>query len=399
METLQVHGFVAFTLTIVLLFIGKVAIMRYQVLRAYSIPEPVIGGFLCAIVVALIYAVADIQVNFELDVRDWLLLYFFAGIGLRSDIKTLLSGGKPLAILVLLAVIYIILQNLIGIGAATGFGLDPKTGLMAGSISLIGGVGTTLAWAPTFVEDLGITNGMEIGVAANTIGLISACCLGGPIASYLIKKHKLKTGSHDDLDVGVAHDKTHTKIEHYAILWAWMWLNVALIMGHFLDLWLTDMGAQLPKFVSCLIAGIFIRNAVAPLFPKLRWPGQEQGLALISDICLGMFLTMALMSLQIWELKGSLLFLGSVMTLQILLSVVFTIFVVFKVMGKDYEATVICSGFGGITLGSTATAIANMTAVSHQHGAAHRAFIVVPLVCGFFVDIVNAIIISFFVGL
>lgn len=399
MESLEVHGFLAFTLAIVLLFVGKVATMRYQLLRDYSIPEPVIGGFLCAVAVGIIYYAFNIQINFELDVRDWLLVYFFAAIGLRSDIKTLLSGGRPLALLVILACVYIVLQNLVGIATASGFGMDPKTGLMAGSISLIGGVGTTLAWAPTFVEDLGILNSMEIGVAANTVGLISACCLGGPIANYLIKRHKLKTGSHENLDVGVAHDKNHSKIEHYALLWAWLWLNVALILGHGIDSVLTDWGVQLPKFVSCLIAGIFIRNVIAPLFPKLRWPGQEQGMALISDICLGMFLTMALMSLQIWELQGSLLFLASVMGLQILLSVLFTIFVVFNLMGKDYEATVICSGFGGITLGSTATAIANMTAVSHQFGAAHRAFIIVPLVCGFFVDIINAVIISFFVGL
>ncbi|GAA5218380.1 sodium/glutamate symporter [Corallincola platygyrae] len=397
MGEIQVHGFVSFTLAIMLLFIGKVALMRSETLRKFSIPEPVIGGFLCAISVGLIYWLFSIKIGFTLDVADWLLLYFFAGIGLKSDIKTLLSGGKPLVILTTLAAVYIVLQNVVGISVAQVFGMDPKAGMMAGSISLIGGVGTTVAWAPTFVEDLGINNAAEIGIAANTIGLISACCIGGPIAGYLIKRHKLQTGEHGTLDIGVTHDANHTPVDYYGILWAWLWLNICLIIGHFLDMGLADAGVNLPKFVSCLIAGIIIKNGLAPLLPKLRWPGQEQGLSLISDICLGMFLTMALMSLQLWELKGALMFLGSVMTLQILMSVLFTIFIVFKVMGKDYEASVICSGFGGITLGSTATAIVNMTAVSQQHGAAHRAFIVVPLVCGFFIDIINALVINFFV--
>ncbi|TCI04990.1 sodium/glutamate symporter [Corallincola luteus] len=398
MTEITVHGFVSFTLAIILLFIGKVALMKSPTLRKFSIPEPVIGGFLCAMGVGLLYFIFDWQISFKLDVRDWLLLYFFAGIGLKSDIKTLISGGKPLVILTVLATTFIFLQNIVGVSIADLFGMDPKSGLMAGSISLIGGVGTAIAWTPTFVEELGITNASEIGIAANTIGLISACCIGGPIAGYLIKRNQLKTGDHGTLDIGVTHDASHTSVDYYGILWAWLWLNIALIIGHFLDMGLTEIGISLPKFVSCLVAGIVIRNVFSPMFPKLRWPGQEQGLSLISDICLGMFLTMALMSLQLWELKGALLFLSTVMTAQILMSVLFTVWVVFRLMGKDYEASVICSGFGGITLGSTATAIVNMTAVSQQHGAAHRAFIVVPLVCGFFIDIINAIIINFFVG-
>jgi ESS family glutamate:Na+ symporter len=398
MQELVIPGFVSFTLAIILLFLGKITLMNSAMLRRFSIPEPVLGGFICAITVGLIYYLFDLKLEFELKVRDWLLLYFFAAIGLKSDIKTLISGGKPLLILTLLATLYIVIQNVVGVSIADLFGMDPKAGLMAGSISLIGGVGTTVAWTPTFVEQLGITNASEIGIAANTIGLISACCIGGPIASHLIKKHQLKTGEHGMLDVGITHDASHTTVDYYGVLWAWLWLNISLIIGYYIDIGLVDLGISLPKFVSCLMAGIIIRNVVAPLFPKLQWPGQQQGLSLISDICLGMFLTMALMSLKLWELKGAVLFLSTVMAIQILLSVLFTLWVVFRVMGRDYEASVICSGFGGITLGSTATAIVNMTAVSQQHGAAHRAFIVVPLVCGFFIDIINALIINIFVG-
>ena len=399
MEAYEIGAFVSFTLAIILLFVGKIALMRYELLRRYSIPEPVIGGFLAAIVVGIVFFAFDLQVTFKLDVQDYLLVYFFAGIGLKSDIKTLLSGGRPLAILLLLSAGYIVLQNILGIGVATAFGMDPKAGLMAGSVSLTGGVGTTVAWAPTFIDRLGIANAREIGVAANTVGLISACVIGGPIANYLINRYRLATSGDDNLEIGVSHDEQNAPVDSYGVLWAWLWLNIALIIGYFFDKNLQEAGVKLPLFVSCLMAGILIRNVVGRLFPRLAWPGQEQGLALISDIALGMFLVMALMGLRIWELQGAVVFLTVVMALQILMSVLFTVFVVFRLMGKDYEAAVISAGFGGITLGSTATAIVNMTAVAKQHGAAHRAFLLVPLVCGFFIDLANAIAINFFVGL
>ena len=197
------------------------------------------------------------------------------------------------------------------------------------------------------------------------------------------------------------HEKQHTTpVDSYGILWAWLWLNIAMICGYYLDKAIEAAGLQLPLFVSCLIGGILLGNARSLILKKDElYPGAKIGIALISDISLGMFLVMALMGLQLWELQGLMVFMSAVMFCQILLSIMFTVLVVFHFMGRDYESTVISAGFGGITLGSTATAIVNMTAVAKQYGAAHRAFIVVPLVCGFFVDLVNALIINFFVGL
>ena len=401
MSSYEFGGFVSFTLAIILLFLGKTLTGRIEILRRYSIPEPVIGGFLCAAAVGVAYFAFDLKITFTLEIRDWLLLYFFAAIGLRADIRTLISGGKPLVILLALATAFIFLQNLAGIGIATAFGMNPKAGLMVGSIALTGGVGTALAWAPTFVDSLGIRNALELGVAANTVGLISACVIGGPIARYLITRHKIAPSGDAQLDIGVEHEKQRTTmVDSYGILWAWLWLNVAMIFGYFLDQALAAGGLQLPLFVSCLIGGILIGNARNLILKKDEvYPGAKLGIALISDISLGMFLTMALMGLELWELQGLMLFITVVMVFQILLSILFTLFIVFRLMGSDYEASVISAGFGGISLGSTATAIVNMTAVAKQYGAAHRAFIIVPLVCGFFIDLVNAFIINFFVGL
>ena len=401
MQGIEVDPFLSFTLAIILLFIGKGCTYRIELLRRYSIPEPVIGGFLCAAAVAVAYYLFDLRITFGLEARDMLLLYFFAAIGLQADLRTLISGGKPLAILLVLASTFILLQNLMGMGVASAFGMDSKAGLMVGSISLTGGVGTALAWAPTFVESLGIHNALELGVAANTVGLIAACLVGGPIARFLITRHQLVTSDDSELDIGVARgDESTRMVDSYALLWGWLWLNVTLVSGYFINEGLEESGLKLPLFVSCLIGGIIIGNARNFVLKKDEaYPGAKLSIALISDVSLGMFLTMALMGLQLWELQGILLFIFVAMVAQVLLSVIFTVFIVFRAMGKDYEASVICAGFGGITLGSTATAIVNMTAVAKQYGAAHRAFIVVPMVCGFFVDVVNALIINTLVGL
>ena len=401
-ETLYIPAFQSFTLAILLFFAGQKVAEHWAVVRRYSIPEPVVGGFLCACVVGGVYLGLGTKIEFDLNVRDTLLLYFFAAIGLRSDLMTLKEGGKPLLILLVLASVFIALQNLLGMGVAQLFGLDARAGLMTGSISLTGGVGTTLAWGPHFVEQLGITNAVELGMASNMVGMIAACTIGGPIASYLMRRHAIHGSGTRPLDVGVPNQQTSISLDYFGVLRAWLWLNMALMIGGVITPLFHEAGLQLPMFVGCLIGGIVLRNTLGQwmLSRKRRklgqfhWTSMRQGLAMISDICLGMFLTMALMGLQLWALQGVIGFVMTVLVLQVLLTVGFALFIVFRCMGKDYEAAVITAGFGGIALGSTATAVANMTAVARSHGAAHRAFIVVPLVCGFFVDIVNALIIQ-----
>lgn len=394
---MQIDAFYSFTIAIILLLSGKIITLNAPILRKYSIPEPVVGGLLCTIIVGATYGILGKKIFFELDIRDFLLLIFFAGIGLKVDARSLLTGGRPLFTLLVLAIVFMILQNIAGMLMAWLFQLEPKAGLMVGSISLTGGIGTTLAWAPIFSKELGIHNAMELGVAGNTGGLIAACIIGGPIASYLMKRHKIVTSDDTDLTIGTSFEMPVSKLDHYSVLWAILVLNVALILGLGISSLLAQTGFIIPTFVSCLMAGILIRNLLPTqigISVRRNWPGLDEGLALVSNLALGLFLTMALMGLQLWQLNGVLTFILSTLAIQIALTIFFTVFVVFRLMGRDYEAVVICAGFGGITLGSTATAIANMTAVAQQYGAASSAFIIVPLVCGFFIDICNAIIIS-----
>lgn len=280
MQIIEIDSFISFTLAIALLFIGKFATAKYQVLKKYSIPEPVIGGFICAIVVACLYGLFDLTIEFDLAIRDTLLLYFFAGIGLSASLKTLASGGRPLFILTLLAIIYIVLQNIIGVSVASLLGLEPILGLMAGSISLIGGVGTTMAWSPTFAE-MGMESAAEVGLAANTLGLISACLVGGPIANYLIKRHKLSPNTDQNLDIGVSHSQT-SKLDHFGYLYAWLMLNLSLIFGYFINMGLEAIGLQLPMFVACLIGGIILGNGKSLLTKKEKSKNAQLGHALIS---------------------------------------------------------------------------------------------------------------------
>lgn len=399
-STIHLEQFLTASLAIIVLFIGKGMNLRFNILRNLSIPEPVVGGIIFALFFALLYYTLGITVDFDLSERDYLLIYFFTTIGLSSNFSDIIKGGKPLLILLTITITYMILQNIIGISVATLLGIEPLIGLLSGTVSLIGGHGTAIAWAPAFIEH-GVEYAMELGIAAATFGLILASIMGGPVASYLIKKHKLtplQESQKDILSVGVPNDKKDIKIDYMAFLHAIIAIHVSIIIGSFLNMIITDLGLKLPDFVTALFAGILYSSFLAPLlklrFPWLNWSGRNESMSLIADISLGMFLAMSLMSMQLWvvfEVAGPLFF---IILAQVIFTLFFVIFVVFRVMGKDYDAAVISSGFSGISLGSAATAMANMTAVTEKYGVSKLAFLVVPLVCAFFMDLVNAVLIQ-----
>ena len=270
--------------------------------------------------------------------------------------------------------------------------------MLGGSVSLIGGHGTAIAWAPRIAEEFNISNAMEIGIACATFGLILASLMGGPIAKYLINRHKLQPEKIEPQDVGLSETQRKTGIGYLDFLDAVLAIHVCIIAGMILNEGLTNAGLQLPLFVTCLFAGILITNLIPDNFPRIsgtKWPSRTPSVALIADIALGTFLAMSLMSMQLWTLIDLAGPIFTILALQFVVAVLINIFVVFPAMGKNYDAAVVCSGFGGISLGSTPTAMANMAAVSKRYGASHLAFIIVPLVCAFFIDLVNALLIPF----
>jgi len=397
----QVDTFLAVTIGIVVLFLGKRINRLIPIFGKYSIPEPVTGGLFIAIILFAIHSFADISIEFELGARDALLIYFFTTIGINASFKDLAAGGKPLALLLLVTVIYMITQNLTGIGMASVLGLEPAVGLLGGTVSLIGGHGTAIAWAPRFAENYGIGNAMEIGIACATFGLVLASLIGGPVAKFLVARHQLVAGSDDDLDVGIDEEADPVSLNYMELLDAVLALHICIIIGYFLDVGLSQLGVHLPLFVSCLFAGIIMTNLRPHALPRItgtQWPSRTPAMALIADISLGTFLAMSLMSMQLWEVIDLAGALFSILGAQVVVAAIFMIFVVFPLMGKNYEAAVIASGFGGFSMGATPTAMANMSAVTQRYGPCHQAFIIVPLVGAFFIDVTNAILIQLMFG-
>lgn len=394
MTSIEVPGFLTYTLGIIVFFMGVHINRSVPFLREYNIPEPVTGGLLAAMFVFLVYLVSGLEVNYDLETRDLLLVYFFTTIGLNARLSDLIKGGRPLLILLVLTLSYIVVQNLIGMAAAKIAGLPAAFGVLAGSASLIGGHGTAIAWAPEF-ESVGVQGALEIGVASATLGLVIASLMGGPIAKYLLKRYQLK-GQGDDDVVGIAYDtEQENSINHLNVMSVILVIHLSILMGWLANQLITSWGFKLPLFVSCLLSGILLSNTIPVMFKRVRWPARTPALALVSDFSLGLFLAMSLMSMQLWtvaSLAGPLLL---VLLCQTLGTVVFILFVLFKLMGKDYQAAVLSAGFAGFSMGATPTAIANMTAVTKSNGPAPLAFIVLPLVAAFFVDISNAFIIRF----
>jgi ESS family glutamate:Na+ symporter len=398
-QLIEVGTFVTYTLAILVFFIGSSLTQKCKVLRDFNIPEPVTGGIIASLLSLVLYLTFDLELKYNLDFRDILLVYFFTTIGINARFSDLKAGGKPLAILAVLTIAYIFIQNTVGIFAASAMGQDKAMGVLTGSTSLIGGHGTAIAWANDIAIEHGIPNALEIGVASATMGLIMASLLGGPVSRWLMHSFKLK-GSHDpSLTVGVTHEREAIEqITHVSLMHSTLVIHCAIIGGVLLDGWANQF-VKLPLFVSCLLTAILISNTVPYFFKKMTWPARTNGLAVISDFSLGLFIAMSLMSMQLWtiaKLAGPLL---GLLALQATAAVLFIRYILFPLMGKDYQAAVLSAGFAGFSLGATPTAIANMTAVTKTHGPAPLAFIILPLVGALFVDLSNALIIRFFLTL
>ncbi|MFY9969800.1 MAG: sodium/glutamate symporter [Roseiarcus sp.] len=400
MSSVQVPGLLSFTIAILVFFIGAGLNRAIKPLQTWNIPEAVTGGLLAAAATLIVYVVFRVEVSFSLEARDMLLLYFFTGIGLNAKLEDLISGGRPFLVLLALTLVYLVIQNLIAAGGVAALHLPAGMTPLLGSAALIGGHGTTIAWAPIIADRFGLGNALEVGIATATLGLVVASLVGGPIAGFLIRRHALAGPAEPDPVVGVPDDPADVEaddINHIALLRALLVLNVVILIGFALQDIVGESRIKLPLFVICLLVGIVLTNTVPRVLPAMRWPTRTRALALISDLSLNVFLAMSLMSMQLWTLGGLGLALVAVLAVQTLAAVAYIVLAVFPLMGRNYEAAVISAGFSGISLGATPTAIANMTAVTKLHGACARAFIILPLVSAFFIDIANAIAIGLLV--
>jgi glutamate:Na+ symporter, ESS family len=396
-QSIVVPEMLAVTLGFAVFLTGANINTRVPFLRRYNIPDPVTGGLLAAFVLLAVYLIFGVELSFELESRDFFLVLFFAAIGLNARISDLIAGGKPLVFLLILTLLTIIAQNIIGVVGAAIFGFPAKVGVLFGSASLIGGHGTAIAWAPEIAGITGQVGATELGVAVATLGLVLAALIGGPIAKYLVEKNDLTPDRPDEaLTIGASDsgDGKGDDIDQFSVMRVMFYLNLAIIAGYLLHQAILQAGLKLPLFVPCLVMGIVVANLRSAVAPRALPVARTASLALISEFALGAFLAMSLMSLQLWTIASLGLSIAVILLAQTLFAVVFILFVLFPLMGRGYRAAVLSAGFGGFALGATPTAIANMTAVTQRYGPSPIAFVILPLVSAFFVDIANAVVIQ-----
>lgn len=384
-------------LAILVLFTGRYLNRRIGLLRRYSIPEPVTGGLVAALALSLVQATAGIELRFDLSGRDTLLVAFFTTVGLSARVSLLAAGGAFLVILTGIAIANLVMQNLIGVGLMSALGMPPAAGLLTGSAALSGGHGTVLAWAPILAGRFGIEGAAELGAAAATCGLIAGGVLGGPLGHRLIARHGLTAKDAQALTVGMPFEQEdRPRLDANGVLLALLVIALAMALSDYLNDGLARIGITLPSFVTALFMGMLLSNTVPLIWRKLPWPAGSAPLALIAEIALGLFLSMSLMTLNLATLAAGALPLFVVIVVQVAACWLLLYHVVFRLLGRSYDAAITTSGYFGLALGATPTAIAIMTALTKAHGASPRAFLVVPLVGAFFVDIANAAVLQTF---
>jgi ESS family glutamate:Na+ symporter len=387
LETLMVASLV--------LLLGRKIIAHVSFLRTYSIPEPVVGGLLVAVLVLLARSTLHVELRFDTTLQTPLMLTFFATIGLNADLAGLRAGGRSLAVFLGVVVGLLVMQNVLGIGLAWALGQDPLVGLLGGSVTLSGGHGTGAAWAKVFSERHGIASATEIAIACATFGLILGGLVGGPVAHFLITRHGLAgTTEPSGTDMtGFEQPKAVRPITADALIETIALIAVCLALGSTLESGLNGTVFELPAFVCVLFVGVVLRNGLA-LSGQYRV--FEAEVSLLGNVSLGLFLAIALMTLRLWDLTTLALPLLGILFIQALAMAFYAIFVTFRVMGRNYDAAVLAAGHCGFGLGATPTAIANMQAITDRFGPSHLAFLVVPMVGAFFIDIANAIVIKLF---
>lgn len=382
-------------LAVAVWFVGTFINNRVAFLRRYSIPVAVTGGLLFSALTAFLHGAFDVTVTLDLQLRNLLLLTFFTTIGLSAKVRVLVAGGKALVILLVMAAALLFLQDSTGVLMAMAFDVHPAYGLFAGSVSLAGGHGTTIAWG-AIAEEAGLKAARDIGLAFATFGLVAGGIFGGPIAEFLIKRHGLKPQAPEGTDAefdGGPSPKPLPPIAH--ALGTIMLIALCVKLGAIVNGFFTDRGITVPGFLTAMMIGIVIGNACDVARVRLNDVAIERA----GEISLQLFLSMSLMSMQLWTLAQAIGPVLTILAVQVLVITLFGVVIVFRVLGRDYDAAVITAGFVGLGLGATPVGIANMTAVTAKHGPSQKAFLIVPLVGAFFIDIVNALMIKFFIAL
>lgn len=371
----------------VLLIIGYYVKSKVRFLEKYCIPAPVVGGFLFMLITWAGYTTGTFSFNFTTTLQSFFMLAFFTTVGLGASISLLKKGGVLLVVYWLVAGFVSIVQNFIGIAVSKVTGLAPAYALLSSAITMIGGHGAGAAYGSTF-ESMGYPAGQLVGAAAATFGLISSVMVGGPVARRLIVKNNLKPDNSEDLDTSVTEINVGSgeALSGLDIMKNVTAILVCMALGTVVSGWIGKLiNMDFPTYVGAMFVAVFLRN----INEKTNWYRFDYPLVEgIGDVTLGLYLSMAMMTLKMWELAGLAGPMFIVLICQVIFLVLFSYFIVFRILGKNYDAAVMCAGLLGHGLGATPTAIVNLTAVNEQYGMSRKAMMIVPIVGAFLVDII-----------
>ena len=375
---------------IVLLLLGRWIKKKVNFFERFFIPAPVIGGTLFSIILLIGHQTESFTFTFNNDIKNLLMIAFFTTVGFSASLKILKKGGVGVALFLLAAVILVVMQDIVGPVLAKALGINPLLGLAAGSIPLTGGHGTSGAFGPE-LEKLGATGATVVAVASATYGLIAGCLIGGPIARRLMIKNNLKpTESKEGVDNSLLGSTTEVTEE--SLFSAVVYVGIAMGIGALINNMLAKAGIKFPVYLMGMVVAAIIRNILD--FNQKQLPFSEIGI--VGNISLSLFLSMALMSMKLWQLIDLAVPLIIILLVQTVLMAFFAYFITFNIMGRDYDAAVMSTGHCGFGLGATPNAMANMETFTKANGQSVKAFFIIPIVGSLFIDFINAGVIQTF---
>lgn len=403
MEPIILNGYHTLIAATLVLLLGRLLVKKIQFLQDFNIPEAVAGGLIAAAIIFALYQWFGLSFQFEKSLQSAFMLVFFSSVGLSADFSRLKQGGFPLVIFLAVVGVLILVQNGVGVGLASLLGLDPKIGLITGSITLTGGHGTGAAWAKVFADKYGLQGVMEMAMASATFGLVAGGLIGGPVARRLVNRLKRdkKVSSKrvettdDQYDGETFEEKDHVRfITASSTIETMALFSACLAFSSVMAAQFADLG--LPQFVWALGFGVILRNVLTKVF---KFDMFDRAIDVFGNASLSLFLAMALMSIKLWELAGLAGPMLIILVVQTIVMILYGYFITFRIMGKDYDAAILTAGHCGFGLGATPTAVANMQSVTQTFGPSHKAFLIVPLVGAFFVDIINLFAITWFINM
>lgn len=381
----QFNSVTTLLISCVMLLIGRSLRVNVKFFERFLIPTPVIGGFIASIIVLILKKVFGVDILFDVQLQTPLMVAFFTTVGLGGSYTLLKAGGKAMIVYLLLCWFVAFYQSGLGVLLASIMDIHPVIGVMSGAVALEGGHGNAAAFG-SMAEDLGVSSSTAVAIAAATFGLIAGSLLGGPIGGYLIRKHNLKIEA-EEITYETKHDR-HSEVRAYTFIHTLALLLVAMVLGEYVAGLITQStGYSLPAYVGSMLVAIVMRNFNDMVHMVTL---NEKAVNLIAEISLGIFLTMAMMNMRLWELADVAGPLILMLVIQVLCLVVLTVFVLFRLLGKSYDSAVMCAGMMGHGLGATPNAVANMSSVTERYGVhSPKAFLIIPLCGAVLIDIVS----------